>query len=61
MRGLSLETLICDSRCMIWEGVTMETVIPGRGPRSWGYHADCEHVTPGRGSGGGLILETVEV
>ena len=36
VRGLSLETLICDSRCMIWEGVTMETVIPGRGPRGRG-------------------------
>ena len=26
VRGLSLETLMCDPRCMVWEGVTMETV-----------------------------------
>ena len=26
VRRLSLETLMCDLRCMIWERVTMETV-----------------------------------
>ena len=33
-------------------------VTSGIGPRSWSYPADCGHETPGRGSGGGLILET---
>lgn len=36
-------------------------VTPGIEPRSWGYPADCEHVTAGRGSGDGLILETMEL
>ena len=44
VRGLSLETLICDPRSL--EG---------------GYPEYCGLVTSGRGSGGGLILETVEV
>jgi hypothetical protein len=26
VRGPSLETLMCDPRCRVWEGVTMETV-----------------------------------
>lgn len=52
--GALLETLMCDPRCMVWKGITKETVglvTSGIGPRSWGYPANSGHATLGRGSG----------
>ena len=44
---------MCDPRCMVWEGVTIETrpANPDIVCRTWGYTADCGHVTPGAESG----------